>query len=377
MWQGLKTFIQRYLYVGISNHNSTELNRQIFVINLFSVIGLTVTFTMAIPALYHQDYLLAGSLFTACVIFYSSHLILRFGRGVNRHRLSSNLLLACLVILMLYLVYGGGANATGPLWIYLVPPVALFFGGLKKGLINTTLFTIAVGVMLFFPNDELLATSYTIEFKTRLLYSFITAAFLSGFYEYSRHQSYEEIQELSDKFEQQARQDPLTKLANRRGMTEHLIYEVNRSKRSKLPMTLILADVDHFKKVNDNYGHDAGDSLLIQLAESFIVNLRKQDIVARWGGEEFLFLLPETNAEEGFILAEKIRQAIQQTTFTHQQHNIQITMSFGVSEVDTKGNTDNSINMADQYLYLAKKEGRNQTKMQANVTSLQKDKEQN
>lgn len=87
--------------------------------------------------------------------------------------------------------------------------------------------------------------------------------------------------------------------------------EQRRMSRNKQPMCIILCDVDHFKKINDQYGHNTGDAVLVSLAETFTQLIRKQDTIARWGGEEFLFVLPETSAENAYILAQKIHQVLQ------------------------------------------------------------------
>jgi diguanylate cyclase (GGDEF)-like protein len=261
---------------------------------------------------------------------------------------------------MLYLVYSGGVAHTGPLWIYIVPPVAFFFSGLGKGLKSLAAFTIIMAIMLLYPNEVLLGTTYTLEFKTRLLYSFLTVTLLFGFYEYSRQKSYDDIQELSQKNEQLAMSDPLTRLLNRRGMRTHLDHEYSRLQRSKEPLSVLLCDIDHFKHVNDKYFHDGGDFVLESLSAFFVQQIRQQDIVARWGGEEFLFLLPNTNSNDAFLLAEKIRKQVENETIHYKNNAIKVTLSIGINEVKPNESVDQAINNADHLLYLAKNRGRNQ-----------------
>ena len=130
--------------------------------------------------------------------------------------------------LVLYLVVTGGNNNTGPLWMYIVAPVCMFLGGFRRGLIANVLFTSIVAVILFIPDNALLTTSYTYEFKTRLLYSYATVIFLSVFYEYSREQSFASLGRLRDQFERQAFHDQLTRLPNRRNLNEQLKHEYQR-----------------------------------------------------------------------------------------------------------------------------------------------------
>ena len=117
---------------------------------------------------------------------------------------------------------------------------------------------------------------------------------MSALYEYSREQSFKHTLELSQKYQHLAHYDPLTQLSNRRDALSILKREQARIIRSKEPSSIIICDIDHFKKINDQYGHNAGDAVLIDLAKIFTQNIREQDCVARWGGEEFLFILPQT-----------------------------------------------------------------------------------
>lgn len=215
--------------------------------------------------------------------------------------------------------------------------------------------------MLLYPNESLLGTTYTLEFKTRLVYSFLTVTLLFGFYEYSRQKSYNHIQELSQQHQQLAMHDPLTKLLNRRGMRTHLEHEYSRLQRSKEPLSVLLCDIDYFKQVNDSYFQDGGDFVLESLSTFFVQQFRQQDIVARWGGEKFLFLLPNTNSKNAFVLAEKIREQVENQTMHYKNNTIKVTLSIGVNEVKPDLSVDQAINDADHLLYLAKNRGRNQT----------------
>lgn len=356
----LKIFTQ-YLNIGVSQDKSHQVNQQIFVSNLFSLIGYSITFILGLSSFQRDNHVLAISLFAASVLFFVAHHIHNFPQIGNTLRISTNIVWISLLGLMVYLVYTGGHENTGPLWIYIVPPVAFFFGGMRKGLVNIGIFIIIVFLMLFSPYDELIGTVYSYDFRSRLIYSFLTVTLLFGFYEYSRQKSFQFIRNLSEKHEQQAMHDPLTGLPNRRGMWEHLEYEYNRSLRSKSNMSLLVCDIDHFKRVNDEHLHQGGDYVLQKLSELFTENLRKQDKVSRWGGEEFLILLPETDNEHAFVLAEKIRNIVKKTCFNYNNKEISITISIGLTEVTEAFNIEHAINRADRYLFQAKENGRDQT----------------
>jgi diguanylate cyclase (GGDEF)-like protein len=169
-----------------------------------------------------------------------------------------------------------------------------------------------------------------------------------------------ELSELKEKFEIFAKTDPLTDLPNRRAMNEKLDYEVLRLKRNKKPFVIVMADIDEFKKINDTYGHDVGDDVLVRVAKVFKDMSRRTDIICRWGGEEFLALLPETDLKGGIFFAEKLRSKIEKTCFNNGQNEISVTMSFGVGVYsDATRHIDSCIKQADTCLYEAKKTGRN------------------
>ncbi|MCK4421681.1 GGDEF domain-containing protein [candidate division WOR-3 bacterium] len=157
-----------------------------------------------------------------------------------------------------------------------------------------------------------------------------------------------------------SRIDPLTKLSNRRDILEKIEMERIRFERYKRPFVLVLCDIDKFKNFNDKYGHNAGDSILASIARLMHETIRMQDSISRWGGEEFLFLLPETHLEGGRILAEKIRNKIADNVYHQEKHKLSVYMTFGVSEYDEVMSIDDCIKQADNALYEGKKNGGNQ-----------------
>ncbi len=169
-----------------------------------------------------------------------------------------------------------------------------------------------------------------------------------------------ELRNLKEKFEESSKTDHLTKLPNRRAMMEKLVYEKFLFKRNKKPFVIIMADIDFFKKINDTYGHNVGDFILIKVAQIFKKCLRKTDLICRWGGEEFLFLLPETELQGGATLAEKLRTEVENEAFSYPPYNIPVTLSFGVTIFGEETlDMDDCIRQADQNLYKAKKTGKN------------------
>ena len=158
----------------------------------------------------------------------------------------------------------------------------------------------------------------------------------------------------------QALRDSLTGLPNRLAYEERLATEAARWRRYKTPLTMIIWDVDHFKKINDNFGHKAGDKTLLLIANLLTKNCRQTDFVARFGGEEFIMLLPDTSKESGLILAEKIRTIIAKSGFNAGGKAISVTISCGITQYLNEDSFDSLFERADQGLYSAKNKGRNQ-----------------
>lgn len=154
--------------------------------------------------------------------------------------------------------------------------------------------------------------------------------------------------------------DGLTGLANRRAFEDALNRELSRAARYARPLSLLMIDVDHFKRVNDSLGHLAGDAALRQVGATLKSNLRRDDLAARLGGEEFGVLLPEIDRQGAMVTAEKLRRVIEARPFVFEQHRVPLTISLGVA---TRAVTDTEgveiVKRADELLYVAKREGRN------------------
>ena len=157
--------------------------------------------------------------------------------------------------------------------------------------------------------------------------------------------------------------DGLTGISNRPNMEQVLRSEFERSMRYGAPLSVVLLDVDHFKGVNDTYGHQKGDEILVAFASLLKKFCRANDTAARYGGEEFLMILPQSNAQGAFKIAERVREEMMKLNFTGNESNFRVTTSGGVVELDRDfiKNTDQLVAMADQALYEAKNSGRNKT----------------
>ncbi|MAJ69758.1 MAG: GGDEF domain-containing protein [Alteromonadaceae bacterium TMED7] len=173
----------------------------------------------------------------------------------------------------------------------------------------------------------------------------------------------ENLEEKTEELTRLTRLDPLTSLLNRRALTSDLTKIVTFMKRKYVPVCLVLIDIDYFKPINDNFGHEYGDEVLSKLASSLTNVVRESDLVARWGGEEFVVALYNSDLDGAEYYCSRIHEAVQKISLPNSEH---LTVSIGVSAIEPEDVKDKdviskTINIADSALYKAKNNGRNQT----------------
>ncbi|WP_346766084.1 GGDEF domain-containing protein [Pseudoalteromonas sp. Z9A4] len=333
-----------------SNNSERKL-----IVRFFSSIGFIATFSMASLAFINSGYLLAFTLVVSSFVYVSAFNI---ARGLEK---SATVILYNLYALMFYLVLTGGAQGTGPIWIFIVSPVTYSIRGLKRGTFDIVLFLLAI-ILGFYCADTFNIYDYSPEqFPIRILLAFIIVASLSGYYEFSKEKYSSKIIALSQKNEFLATIDPLTNLPNRRFTMNKLVTFKNELKNNNIPFVILLADVDNFKKINDQYGHDFGDEALIHLAKAFEKSIPQNAIASRWGGEEFLIVIPNATVDEGEQIAEKIHNLLKISAVSLLSDSINITLSIGITSANAERSIDLDIKCADELLYKAKEQGKNRT----------------
>ncbi|MDP5151491.1 ligand-binding sensor domain-containing diguanylate cyclase [Rheinheimera baltica] len=169
----------------------------------------------------------------------------------------------------------------------------------------------------------------------------------------------DQIKSQAQEFELQARRDALTGLANRRAFDESLGRECARARRTKMPLCLVLLDIDHFKRVNDTFSHSVGDEILKMVADVILRHCREADTVARWGGEEFAILLPDTSLKAAVDICERIRHAVMQIDCSAFSEDLHITASMGIASFADEEQHEKLLSRSDSALYRAKQGGRN------------------
>lgn len=188
------------------------------------------------------------------------------------------------------------------------------------------------------------------HFFTRFIYGILEE------YKKVQRQQRDELERINQTLHQQSITDSLTNICNRSSFNDHLDEELGRASRYAIPLSLVIIDIDHFKEINDSLGHLKGDTVLVELTELIQANIRQTDIFARWGGEEFVLLVPESGSEATRNLAEKLCKLVAGHSFSIEH---QVTCSFGITAYIPGDQASTFLDRADQALYVAKQSGRN------------------
>lgn len=167
------------------------------------------------------------------------------------------------------------------------------------------------------------------------------------------------MRDLNEALKEASTKDALTGIGNRRMLMESLKAETARAERLNRPLTVALADVDRFKAVNDVHGHEAGDKVLIQIANAIRDGVRDYDLCGRWGGEEFMVIMPEIGTADGAVVVERMRNAIANIDMKAGEAPLNLSASFGIAERRPGESISDTINRADGALFEAKRQGRN------------------
>ena len=188
---------------------------------------------------------------------------------------------------------------------------------------------------------------------------FLSTALLVHYYRLMVQRAEKQLCQANRQLDLLASTDPLTKLLNRRGMTRIIENETGHSGETIRQFTILFADIDDFKGINDRYGYECGDAVLIALADFLQKSLREEDRVARWGGEEFLIILPGTDAEKGWAIAKRLQSRIAEHIFHYKDWSFSITVTFGITVCDGTEDIMGCIKDADMAMRLGKAQGKN------------------
>ncbi|MEA2090774.1 MAG: diguanylate cyclase [Campylobacterota bacterium] len=279
-----------------------------------------------------------------------------FLKKTDRLGISAKALLFSIYIMTLIIFVDGGLGNTGNLWLLFIPLFTMLLLDQSESARYLIAYMLIVAAILIMSYFEMISLKYsTIELRQTLVV-FTVLIYLTFYNEQLKKHFHQEIQENNEMLQRISKTDHLTGLANRLHTTKFLEDEYERSQRYDRATSLIMVDIDHFKTINDNYGHLKGDDVLIKIADIFKQHIRQNDLAGRWGGEEFLIICPETTLEGAKALAEKFRVQIEQTDYGLKEA---VTGSFGVVQYQKGDSLKKFILQADDFLYKAKGEGRN------------------
>lgn len=254
----------------------------------------------------------------------------------------------------------GRAEISFSYWAFVLPAICFSILGNKQGLAFCMIFFLLNLFLMTAPENLFSSQPYSSYVIARSAIIYLILTFIFYYYESSQRMLIRYIQQEKDKFENASKHDALTGLSNRRDIIERVDDEQKRYLRKGKPFTLIMGDIDHFKQINDNFGHDGGDYVLKTIAHLFKDQVRGIDCPSRWGGEEFLIMLVDTHLEGGEKVAERIRKKIESTAFEYKNANIPVTMTFGLSMYQgSDDHIEDCIKRADNALYEGKNQGRN------------------
>lgn len=254
---------------------------------------------------------------------------------------------------MMFSMVSQTSNITVFAWVLLIPILSHLLLGRKFGLVISCIFFVSTAVIYVIKNQDKPELLEPLAIANVSLIAFCVLAF-SHVYELTRERSELRLLQL-------AQTDALTGLANRIRLKETFERERNRAQRENTPTSLIVLDLDHFKAVNDQFGHEAGDIALKKIADILNQSLRATDLPARMGGEEFGIVLPNTDTLQAIDVSEKIRKSVEDLDLLFDGQAIHLTLSGGIAELNKDGSDLRSLlSSADKRLYQAKASGRNQ-----------------
>ncbi len=333
----LKTRFEDFAAAGFKEKHNQDFVRNILITTSLSLAAFLFIGVFFLEALFSERFWQAVFFLALLGMTAWNYLYLR---SSGNYIFCVNAVVYLVAGLNLFLLFTGGVGDTGPLWFYVFPPLAFYVQGYRKGLLsNLGLMGLAV-VILLFPGATLTAAHYSAAFKVRFLGSLAAVMTLSFMFEYSRHKTRDEMEALIRKMDKISLKDPLTHLPNRLEMKEKLQLEMYRADRSKRPFALVICDVLQLKLINDAHGHECGDRVLKATADIIQAVLRKQDVLSRWSGKEFLVLLPDTDMWGGEIAADRMRRSLESLTLDCLGDAPAPTVSFGVHTSENRVELD-------------------------------------
>jgi diguanylate cyclase (GGDEF)-like protein len=328
--------------------NDPLLTRKLILINAFFLIGMVALITFGIINFFvTHNYLISFLDVIVFTIFLVSFIDLKKTQNIDK---ATKIGIAFISIFMFTFAIINHNQSFGLIWSIFFPIFAMVMMGHKKGLIASLLYYLILYLIFFYGLFYWENSNWDLLSFLRFIITSFVLIFAIFIMEYTVYKMQINLKKISIT-------DPLTGLYNRRKTDETMQKEYENFRRYDISLSICILDIDNFKHINDTYGHAAGDKVLMQLSEILKNNTRKTDTIGRWGGEEFIIIMPHTNINEAFVNIKKIKQEINSFQFEEIKH---LTCSFGMSEAQNKEeNKEKLFIKMDENLYKAKNTGKN------------------
>ena len=327
-----------------------EALRRISILKLFGGIGILFTLPFAVLSLFEDNYLLSLILLLIVALLSINHYLIT---NKETYVFGSHIIVYIFFFLFLYLVYSGGVGNTGSLWIYVFPAVALSLHGLKYGLVDIFIFIIFLSLMFFINNGSYLEAMHTDDYKIRLLLSFSVVTLLTSLYEYSNIKSFSKMRILTKKLIDVAKKEQLTELASKRGIYEEMELLFHYAKEHNETLVVMLCDIDYLQDIYGRYGHAVGEMVIKEISQEIHNSIKNSDSVARWSGEEFIILFPQTELSDVYKYSSALEKRIKNLKIIHDRQLIQVSLTIGVSDIENVKSVYSAVRQAENKMYKA------------------------
>lgn len=327
-----------------------ELQRKLLLMRFFAIAGNVVMVPFMIVSFLYERWL-AGIILLVYVV--PMTIIIILAHRSRRTGPASATVAAGLWVLSSYLTVSGGVNGTGVYFAFSLVVLMIMIAGLRLGTL------LGVGycavLTLIFILDPNFAYDYREGTRVRIAASTVFIVLLTIVAEWIHLQSYVAIKFTAETHRRNSLTDPLTSLVNRAGLERRLGQWTNASQLA----VVALIDIDHFKTINDQYGHDLGDQVLATFAQLLRNNVKRQDMVCRWGGEEFVILFENITEAAAAEVVDELRKLIASRTLQFEEHELTLQFSAGVASFSGEKGFREGLRRADSRVYEAKRGGRN------------------
>lgn len=356
MFSFLKDIYQYLLAPNEDLMDTKEYRRLILVRLILTLTSLILLFFAALHGLILENANKTIALidFTTALLTLYALFSLKSSKEIDKSALIGTI---SFLIFFISFIYINQNDSFGLIWVIFFPIFALTMNSTAKGLVFSLLFIFISSLMAFYGIGEWQDGYWDFKSFLRLSIALSIITLVMYIHEIAMEKVQEHEKDTLNFLEDLTLNDELTGIANRRHINSLLEIDYDKAKRYNTPFSVVLFDVDHFKNVNDTYGHLVGDEVLKDLASQINQSIRKTEMFGRWGGEEFILILSESTISSAYIVAEKIRKIISKTKFKSIEGDL--TCSFGIAEYQEGITIDQLVEHADKALYQAKDYGRN------------------